>query len=121
MVKRFRRRRTDKRNGSAFVIVLQRYAQLLVTGALAVGVIVAAINHFATAADVEQKFLAVKRQITVATVTARKQIVEDKLYDLRSLSRQNSATRAAIEKYDAELRDLNARLRDLEREKHDSK
>jgi len=82
---------------------------------LLMGMASAGMNHFATAADVTQKFNAVRVEIKIVALEARKTRVEDELFRLRS-DPKKQGTQAQIQRFEAELRDVTARLRDLERE-----
>lgn len=99
---------------SIFLVLLKRYAQtFLLIGALS-GMLYTGFTHFASAADVESKYKALDRKIDVARLMARKEKIEDDLFKLRS-DPPRRGTQAQIQRYETELRDVNARLRDLER------
>lgn len=100
--------------GAGFVTMLQRYAQTLIALAAAGAVVYGGLTHFATAADVEKKFNVIQIDLKVVALEARKARIEDELFRLRSDS-PRQGTQAQILRYEAELRDVSARLRDLEK------
>ena len=79
------------------------------------GMVSVGMSHFATAADVSKKFAAIKIELKIAVFEARKARIEDELFRLRSDTKKQG-TDPQIQRYEAELRDVSARLRDLEKE-----
>lgn len=112
-MKTTRRRRDDTGAEKGALIFLWRHAKDIAAIVLLGGMMVAGLAHFATAADVEQKFSAIKIEIKTVALEARRQRIEDELFRLRSDIKQKGA-QPQIERYDAELRDVSARLRQLE-------
>jgi len=108
------RRKTDKPH-TTMGWLLHHAKDLMAVCALAV-MVTAGMNHFATAADVEKKFQEVRVEIKTVALEVRKARIEDELFRLRSDPKQQG-THAQIERYEAELRDVSARLRNLERSK----
>ena len=107
------KRRKGEREGG-FIVILQRYAQTLIALAMAGGILYGGLTHFATAADVEKKFNAIQVDLKVVALEARKARIEDELFRLRS-DPARQGTQPQILRYEAELRDVFARLRDLEK------
>ena len=109
------RRRRDRPDTSAVVVLLQRYAVLLLTlGALSSG-FYGMFTYYAKASDVETKFKSVVNTIEVRDLNAKKERYEDELFRLRLINRPDSSTRALIDRYQQKLNAAEARLRDLER------
>lgn len=101
--------------GGGFIVMLQRYAQTIVTVALAGGVIWGGLTHFAAASDVEKKFSQIQYTILKTGTEMRKERIEDELFRLRQ-ERASASRDAQIQRHEAQLNDLNSRLRDIERE-----
>ena len=119
MVRSQRRRKTDKPR-PASVAWLFAHAGQIVSVIILAGFIGAGMTHFATAADVEEKFQALQQQIRFAAKDAKrerlksdKDRIEDKLRELRN-SRNPRRVRPSILHYQSRLEDINERLRDLE-------
>ena len=105
------KRRSGESSGS-FVVMLQRYAQTIIALVMVGGLAMAGLNHFATAADVAQ----IKGELKAVALDARKARIEDELFKLRS-DKPTRGSNAQIQRYESELRDINARLRDLQKAK----
>lgn len=103
-----------KGDRAGFLPLLQRYASMLITLAAAGGIVYGGLTHFATAADVEKKFNAIQIDLKIVALEARKSRIDDELFRLRS-DPANKGTQPQILRYEAELRDVTARLRDLEK------
>lgn len=104
-----------KRNGlSGFLL---SHAKDLVAIFVLAGMIAGGMSHFATAADVEKKFTSIKVELKVVSLESRKSRIEDELFRLRSEAKVSPGISAQIARYEAELRDLSQRLRDLEKER----
>ena len=101
-----------ERNG--YVTFAFAHAKDAVAVLVLVGMGIAGINHFATAADVEKKFNALSTKIELAVMEARKARIEDELFRLRT-GPADKGTLAQIERFESELRNVNAKVRDLER------
>lgn len=86
-------------------------AVLILVGTISVGT-----THFATAADVNAKYTLLKTEIKATGLEARKSRIEDELYRLRNEppSRGNDAQ---IKRFEAELLDISAKLRDLTKQR----
>lgn len=115
------RRSTDRK--PTFVDSVRKYAQTLVSLALAVGVVVTGLNHFATAGDVDTKFKVLRQEIRqssldqqIATMRSERQRYDDKLFELRA-ERNPRKNQPTIQRYESLLQDTNQRLRDLELKK----
>ena len=118
--KRIKRRRSDPQNGGMLMILAKRYAQPVITLAVAAGIVMGAVSHFATAADVESKFQAIQLSIRQASLDsqiamekAEQRHLEDKLDELRNAPATRS-NRAAILRYETRLDNVNDRIRSLE-------
>ena len=101
-----------KRNG--FIAFAFAHAKDAVAVLVLAGMMVAGLNHFATAADVEKKFSTLSTKIDLAVMEARKARIEDELFRLRT-GAKDKGTQAQIERFESELRNVNAKIRDLER------
>ena len=101
-----------KSNISGFFLTHAK--DFVAVGALA-AMIYGGMTHFATAADVEKKFQALKIELKVVNLQSRKERIEDELFRLRAEGGNSPSTRAQIARYEAELRDISQRLRDLEK------
>ena len=95
--------------------VIVHAKELVAVGAL-IAMASAGMTHFATAADVDKKFISIKMELKTVSLEARKARIEDELFRLRSDTKQKG-TMPQILRYEAELRDVSARLRDLEKQK----
>jgi len=95
------------------MVVVQRYAQTLIAVVIASGMVYGGVTHFATAADVEKKFKSVQTDIKVTANEARRDRLNDELFRLRS-GPNFKGRDAQIQRFESELRDVNARLRALE-------
>ena len=114
---RAQRRRKDSPDANGIVILLQRYAVLLLTiGALTTG-FYGMFTYYAKASDVEKKFKSVSVQLEVADINARKERYEDELFRLRLVHKPDNSTRALIHRYETKLNAVDARLRDLQKER----
>ncbi len=94
-----------------------KYAKDIITIAAAGALIAGAFTHFATAADVEKKFKILEISIKVVSLDSRKTYIEDQLFRLRAEGTNSPSNRAQIARFESELRDVQAKLRDLERPK----
>src|SRR3990172_2481783 len=103
-----------KRNG--LVAFAFSHAKDAVAVLVLVGIVSGGLNHFATAADVQQKFGKLETKIELAVMEARKARIEDELFRLRT-GTKDKGTSAQIERFESELRNVNAKMRDLERSK----
>ena len=101
-----------KRNG--FIAFAFAHAKDAVAVLMLIGIGIAGLNHFATAADVQQKFDTLTTKIDVAVMEGRKARIEDELFRLRT-GAKDKGTQAQIERFESELRNVNAKIRDLER------
>ena len=108
-----RRRRDDSGSERGVVIFLWRHAKDIAGVLVLGGMMIAGLSHFATAADVEKKFASVKVETKTVALEARRQRIEDELFRLRSGTREKG-TAAQIERYEADLLDVSARLRQLD-------
>ena len=108
-----RRRRDDSGSERGVIIFLWRHAKDVAGVVVLLGMMIAGLSHFATAADVEQKFTAIKIELKTVALEARRQRIEDELFRLRSDTKQKG-TMPQIERYESELRDVSARLRQLD-------
>ena len=104
-----------KKRAPLLAWMLGHAKELVALGAL-VAMASAGMTHFATAADVDKKFMAIKVELKTVSLEARKARIEDELFRLRSDTKQKG-TMPQILRYEAELRDVSARLRDLEKQK----
>ena len=109
-----RRRKTDK-PATLIEWFLHHAKDLVAVGVLA-AMATAGLTHFATAADVDKKFASLRVELKSVALEARKARLEDELFRLRTDTKQKG-TQPQIQRYEAELRDVSARLRDLERSK----
>lgn len=96
---------------------VSKYARDMTAVLVLVGMAGVGATHFATAADVEKKFQTLRAEIKISTLESRKARIEDELFRLRSDGGNSSSTRAQIARYEAELRDISQRLRDLEKDR----
>jgi len=112
----FRSRGRD-REGNKFVIMLQRYATLLVTLIVLAGGFSTMATYYARADDVRKQFRSVTHQLEVADIHARKERYEDELFRLRLVTSPDNSTRALIQRYETKLNAAEARLRDLQKER----
>jgi len=123
----------QRRNGLWIFVLrhIQMLAGTFISVVVVIGMIVGAANRYATAdevkkleantenkfaatnADVEKKFSAVKVEIKTVALEARRQRLEDELFRLRTNVNEKGAM-AQIQRYESELRDVTARLRQLE-------
>ena len=103
-----------KRRRPGLVAFAFSHAKDAVAVLLLVGMGIAGLNHFATAADVQQKFGKLETKIDLAVMEARKARIEDELFRLRTGSK-DKGSQAQIERFESELRNVNARIRDPER------
>jgi len=96
-----------------------------------VGTVAVGLSHFATAKDVsekfveqdkkmiaasqdvEKKFASVQSAITKSSLETRQQRIQDELFRLRS-DTQQKGTMPQIQRFEAELLDVSARLRQLD-------
>ena len=115
-MKPIRRRRGDSGKEKGLFIFLWRHAKDIAAIVLLAGMVISGSTYFATAADVEQKFSSLKVDIKKSALEGRKLNIEDALFRLRSGPKQQGTT-AQIERFEAELRDVSARLRQLEERK----
>lgn len=99
------------------MIFFWRHSKEIVSLLLLVGMLIAGMSHFATAAEVEKKFAAVKIEIKVVGLESRRDRIQDELFRLRNDINQKG-TAAQIERYESELLDVSARLRQLEERRH---
>lgn len=97
------------------VVLLQRHLQLLITISVAIGIIIGGVNHFATASDVQQKFVLIQNKVDSTAQQQRKERIENELFRLRQ-ERKTQANDALIKRYESQLDDADKRLRDLDRE-----
>jgi hypothetical protein len=98
------------------LIFVWRHAKEIAAIVLLAGMVISGSTYFATAADVEQKFSSLKVDIKKSALEGRKLNIEDALFRLRSSPKQQGTT-AQIERFEAELRDVSARLRQLDERK----
>ena len=111
---KMKRRRRDESGGDKGVMIfIWRYAKEIAAVVLLVGMVVSGSTYFATAADVDNKFNSLKVDIKKSALEGRKLNIEDALFRLRSGPREKG-TIAQIERFEAELRDVSARLRQLD-------
>lgn len=108
-----RRRRDEIGRDKGILIFVWRHAKEIAAVVLLVGMVVSGSTYFATAADVDNKFNSLKTDIKKSALEGRKLSIEDALFRLRSGPREKG-TMAQIERFEAELRDVSARLRQLE-------
>ena len=108
-----RRRRDEIGRDKGILIFVWRHAKEIAAVVLLVGMVVSGSTYFATAADVDNKFNSLKVDIKKSALEGRKLNIEDALFRLRSGPREKG-TIAQIERFEAELRDVSARLRQLE-------
>ena len=92
------------------------HAKDVVAVCVLIGMGYAGMTHFATAADVNRKFESLKTELKVVSLEARKARIEDELFRLRGDAQQKNS-QPQIQRYEAELRDVSQRLRDLEKER----
>jgi len=110
-----RRRRRDRQDTNGIVILLQRYAVLLLTlGALTTG-FYGMFTYYAKAEDVDKKFSSVVQRIELKDLNAKKERYEDELFRLRLVHNPDRSTRALIDRYQSKLNATEALLRDLQR------
>lgn len=114
-MKGFTQRSTDD-NGHAMIAILYRYAQFIVTMIAIIAAMYGASKHFATAADVDKKFSDMRIELRLNAAATQKQILEIELYKLRSSGKSDPATMAQIRQFETELDNVNAKIRDLEKE-----
>ena len=112
-MKRTRRKNDDDGREKGALIYLMRHSKDIVAVLVLGSMLLAGFSYFASAADVEKKFTAVKVEIKTVALEARRQRIEDELFRLRSGPPSKGAT-AQIHRYESELRDVSARLRQLE-------
>lgn len=103
-----------RRKRVGFLCFALAHAKDAVAVVIFTGMAIAGLNHFATAADVQQKFDTLTTKIDVAVMEGRKARIEDELFRLRT-GREDKGTKAQIERFESELRNVNAKIRDLER------
>jgi len=108
-----RRKNDETGTERGAVIFLWRHAKDIAAAVVLFGMAMAGVSYFATAADVDKKFSAVKVEIKTVALEARRQRIEDELFRLR-LGSPEKGTTAQIQRYEAELRDVTARLRQLD-------
>jgi len=108
-----RRRRDEIGRDKGILIFVWRHAKEIAAVVLLVGMVVSGSTYFATAADVDNKFNSLKTDIKKSALEGRKLSIEDALFRLRSGPREKG-TMAQIERFEAELRDVRARRRQLE-------
>jgi len=96
------------------MVLLQRYAQTIVTICTAGLLIYGGLTHFATAGDVDKKFKEVSMKIDATSARQNRDRYEDELFRLRQQP-ASDVTQALIRRYESKLEDVNARLRDLEK------
>lgn len=108
-----RRRRDEIGRDKGILIFVWRHAKEIAAVVLLAGMVVSGSTYFATAADVDNKFNSLKTDIKKSALEGRKLNIEDALFRLRSGPKQQG-TVAQIERFEAELRDVSARLRQLD-------
>ena len=91
------------------------HAKDMIAVLILVGMASAGMNHFATASDVKQTFNSLRVEVKIVALEGRKTRIEDELFRLRS-DPKKQGSQAQIQRFEAELRDVTQRLRDLERE-----
>lgn len=105
---------------------LLKHAKDIIAVVVLAGMMVAGMNHFATAGDVEkkfnqvgvdmsQKFNQISIQYKAGRLEDRKKAVEDKLDDLRETPDSRMRNVGRIKRLETELDDLSAKIRNLER------
>jgi len=108
-----RRRQDESGRDKGALIFLWRHAKEIAAIVLLAGMVISGSTYFATAADVDQKFNSLKVDIKKSALEGRKLNIEDALFRLRSGPREKG-TVAQIERFEAELRDVSARLRQID-------
>jgi len=112
-MKQVRRRNDDEGRPKGALIFLWRHAKDITAFLVLCMLGFSGFSYFASAADVEKKFTAVKVEIKTVALEARRQRIEDELFRLR-IGGRDKGTLAQIQRFESELRDVSARLRQLE-------
>jgi len=108
------RRMEDNHDLPAVLVLLQRYAQFIIIMATIMSGAYYTVTNFATAADLRELKTTFRVELKVVALEARRDRIQDELYKMRSEGGDDKATKAQIERYEGELRDIRQRLRDLE-------
>jgi len=111
-MKKHARRKTD----GGIATWLWRNSKNIAGVLVLVGMMWGLPTYFATAADVNAKFTQLRVEIKANNLESRKARIEDELYRLRNepLSRGNDAQ---IKRFEAELLDISAKLRDMAKQR----
>lgn len=117
---KYRRRDKDKGRAQGLLAWAGRRASELFSILLVGGALYGMATYYATAADVEKKFQNLDTKIDINTAELRKSIIADQLVRLRT-GTKGSGVEAQIKHYEAELQNVNDKLRDLERERKKQK
>lgn len=125
--RKYARRASDKKHSFLSLEWMLANAKNLVALIMLGGLIGAGFGHFASAADVNQKFRSIQAQIYSVAVegkidseTRRRDRIQDELFRLRN-GPNTKGSRAQIQRYESQLQDSNQRLRDLEKERNRKK
>jgi hypothetical protein len=78
------------------------------------GALYGAHSYYASAADVDKKYERLDNKVDVGLSELRKAMIADQLVRLRT-GKKDAGTDAQIKHYESELQNINAKLRDLER------
>jgi len=108
------RRVEDNPEIPAVLVLLQRYAQFIIIMATISSGAYYTVTNFATAADLAELKTSFRVELKVVSLEARRDRIQDELYKMRAEGVEDRATKAQIERYEGELRDIRQRLRDLE-------